>query len=424
MTRGRLVIMGSGETAPTMVKVHRFVAESAPGPIVALDTPYGFQENADELSAKTIDYFRESVGAALTVASFRRADDIGTHPYETAMARVAEAKVVFAGPGSPSYALGVWEDSAVPGLLRETLERGGTVTFASAAALTLGRFTVPVYEIYKVGAAPQWLMGLDVFELVTGVPAAVIPHYDNAEGGTHDTRFCYLGERRLAILERDLPEEAIVFGVDEHTAAIVDGDAGTVTVMGRSGVTIRRQGTSRRFEAGTTFAFAELSATSGAAAADAAAAEPVMESRRVRRESLTGSEDSGSEPGTLLDEAARAEVRFTDAVAARDGAGAASAALALEASVRAWANDPSQTDDVDRARATLRSILVRLGETAQAGLADPATALAPFVDTLLELRAAARAAGRFDEADQVRDRLVAAGIEVNDGPDGTEWRLI
>src|SRR6266571_3494942 len=29
----------------------------------------------------------------------------------------------------------------------------------------------------------------------------VIPHYDNAEGGTHDTRFCYLGERRLAALE-------------------------------------------------------------------------------------------------------------------------------------------------------------------------------------------------------------------------------
>jgi len=38
--------MGSGETAPTMAKVHRalferFGAEPAPGAI--LDTPYGFQ---------------------------------------------------------------------------------------------------------------------------------------------------------------------------------------------------------------------------------------------------------------------------------------------------------------------------------------------------------------------------------------------
>ena len=32
----------------------------------------------------------------------------------------------------------------------------------------------------------------------TGLPAVVVPHYDNAEGGHHDTRFCYLGERRLA----------------------------------------------------------------------------------------------------------------------------------------------------------------------------------------------------------------------------------
>ena len=57
MTR-LLTIMGSGETAPTMVKPHRTVVEQleqANGgrdvPAVFLDTPFGFQENADELSA-------------------------------------------------------------------------------------------------------------------------------------------------------------------------------------------------------------------------------------------------------------------------------------------------------------------------------------------------------------------------------------
>ena len=92
---------------------------------------------------------------------------------------------------------------------------------ASAAAAATGFVAVPVYEIYKVGADPHWLEGLDLFG-VLGLKVAVIPHYDNAEGGTHDTRFCYLGERRLAVLERELPADAAVLGVDEHTALILD----------------------------------------------------------------------------------------------------------------------------------------------------------------------------------------------------------
>ena len=49
-----LTIMGSGETAPTMVKTHRSVIERLAGSAraVVLDTPYGFQENAPELAAR------------------------------------------------------------------------------------------------------------------------------------------------------------------------------------------------------------------------------------------------------------------------------------------------------------------------------------------------------------------------------------
>ena len=56
-----LTIMGSGETAPTMVKAHRNVVErlgAAAGPGVLLDTPFGFQRNADELCARAVAYFR------------------------------------------------------------------------------------------------------------------------------------------------------------------------------------------------------------------------------------------------------------------------------------------------------------------------------------------------------------------------------
>jgi cysteinyl-tRNA synthetase len=68
-------------------------------------------------------------------------------------------------------------------------------------------------------------------------------------------------------------------------------------------------------------------------------------------------------------------------------------------------------------------MITRLGQVAQRGAQDPATALAPFVEGLLATRERARADRRFDEADGVRDLLVGLGVEVNDSPDGTSWHL-
>src|SRR5262249_60339912 len=81
-----------------------------------------------------------------------------------------------------------------------------------------------------------------------------------AEGGTHDTHFCSLGERRLAAMEGMLPEDAWVLGIDEHTVLVADLDAKTVTVSGRGGLTVRRRGKSQVFPAGATLTLAELRA--------------------------------------------------------------------------------------------------------------------------------------------------------------------
>ena len=58
-----LAIMGSGETAPTMVTTHRKLTSLLPQPVqaVVLDTPYGFQENAPELASRAQDYFHTSI---------------------------------------------------------------------------------------------------------------------------------------------------------------------------------------------------------------------------------------------------------------------------------------------------------------------------------------------------------------------------
>ena len=190
-----LTIMGSGETAPTMVKAHRevFARLGLDTPrAVVLDTPYGFQTNADIVSEKAVAYFRESVGRQVEVAGLRRTDTVERVELERALARVAAADWLFTGPGSPSFALRQWRGTPVPDVLAQKLTEQGALVFSSAAALTLGLATVPVYEIYKVGADPYWLDGLDLLSR-HGLPVAVIPHFDNTEGGNHDTRFCYLG---------------------------------------------------------------------------------------------------------------------------------------------------------------------------------------------------------------------------------------
>ncbi len=45
------------------------------------------------------------------------------------------------------------------------------------------------------------------------------------------------------------------------------------------------------------------------------------------------------------------------------------------------------------------------------------------VETLLEQRAAARAAKDWPEADRIRDRLNALNVVVMDGPAGATWRV-
>src|SRR3954447_5745574 len=317
-----LAIMGSGETSPTMIKTHRELLSRLgppPVPAVLLDTPFGFQENASDISERAVEYFRESVGAPISVASFRSAAVASDAlAYETTMSSLRAARYIFAGPGSPSYALRQWADSAVPDVLAAKLRDGGCVCFASAAALTLGLATVPVYEVYKVGEDPRWLTGLDLLSAF-GLRVAVIPHYDNAEGGNHDTHFCYLGETRLARLEGELSDDVFVLGVDEHTGLILDLDAGIGTVVGRGGVTVRKHGRSTVVPNGSTVAIADLIAMASGAAAPAAPAPVAAGPVAAAGPAVVAT--AGTTP--MLEAVARHEADFDKAISAGDAAAAA-----------------------------------------------------------------------------------------------------
>jgi hypothetical protein len=262
---GTLTLIGSGEMTVTMGRVHRRLMARIHGPVraVFLDTPAGFQLNADELSARAVDYFERRFGLTLSVASFK--NSVSATPAETqaALDKLRSANYIFAGPGSPSYAAFHWRHSPIAVALGERLAAGAHLVFASAAAIATGHYAVPVYEVYKVGEEPHWTAGLDLLGLY-GFDLAVVPHWNNQEGGTHDTRYAYLGEPRLRTLEKSLPNLAVILGVDEYTACIIDVAGGACHVMGASGVTIRQKGRERSFAAGESFSVEYLAQGPGA----------------------------------------------------------------------------------------------------------------------------------------------------------------
>ena len=385
---GRLVIMGSGENAPGMVKLHRTLFQQlGDGSKLMLDTPFGFQVNADDLSSKYQQYFDESVGQVIEIGQWRRKDD-PILERERTLARIQQSDWVFAGPGSPSYALQHWLGTPVPAAMAQVLIRNGTLVIGSAAAATLGSHAIPVYEIYKVGLDPYWLDGLNLLGDATGIQAVVVPHFDNREGGRHDTSCCYIGLERLKTLEALLPQGIGVIGVDEHTAVILDLISNEVSVYGPGGLTLRMGDQLQILPSGSTTSLDHLREFFSASLPPA-----------TQRQDTT---DSGD-----------ALRRFAATLSDRDTDGAAAVALEVESELFGTTSL--------QAHESLRSMLVQLADAARAGMVDTHAVLEPVVNIALEVRRVSRENKDYAMSDLVRDALAAADIEVRDTPDGMVW---
>ena len=375
--------MGSGETSPTMVTPHqRILRGIGESKRVVLDTPFGFQENADELTKRLQDYFAESVGTQIDIVSLRTVNDSASS-IANAIAQVRSANWVFAGPGSPTYTLNVWKETGLAPHFDEVLTRG-SIVLASAAALTAGTHTVPVYEIYKVGQEPFWNAGLNLLGRHTGLNAVVIPHFDNAEGGNHDTRFCYMGERRLRMLETQLPADVFILGVDEHTGVSFDLDTREVQVFGRGSLTVRKGEHVWQVTSGNSTTIDEIAQHGGVDRIVATSAEtfsPAVEN--VEELLATG-----------------------DVLAAVD------ALLELDELNR----------DVET-RATVHALITRLGHIAASPRVDFQAVVGPFIEALLQARTAARAGGRWDEADAIRNQLTSLHVSIKDSAEGSTWTI-
>lgn len=411
---GTVTLMGSGELTRPMSKVHRRVASAIQGRAraVILDTPAGFELNADEIAERARAYVTEYVGLPCSIASFRSSESATRQEIESALRKLKRSDYIFAGPGSPTYAVRNWRNTPVFDLVARRIGEGAHLVLASAAAIAVGRYTLPVYEIYKVGEDPHWVEGLDLLAPY-GLDLAIVSHWNNAEGGTFDTRYCYMGQPRFDLLERLLPDSTAVLGIDEYTACIVDLGAGECRVMGAGEVTARRAGQESKFEAGTSFS---LDLLRGPSLPGEAPHEPAPGPR--------------ASPATIRKPGEALLRRVADAdehVATAAGGTADLSDLAGEAYDLAQATDEARAAGVDdtvlsQARGAMRRLLIawadRLAPTSGETLAD----LAPFVDLVIALRSGARDAKNWALADEIRDRLSELGIVLEDGPGGTTWK--
>jgi hypothetical protein len=249
----------------------------------------------------------------------RAGADLAPSALAPTIAGLNAADLIFLGPGSPSRALRRWGGTPIVEQLIARIQSGATLITSSAAAAASGKHTIPVYEIYKAGTNPVWLDGLNIIGALTGLAVAIVPHWNNNEGATHDTSRCFIGEGRLQQLERALPDGAAILGIDEHSALTIDLGAKSVTVGGKGAVTIRIPGIGETaMHSGATESLATFFARFGAAAGAPRAAISLVDAPLPVPATGPGVDVSSAvEQMIALRATARAERRFSDADALR-----------------------------------------------------------------------------------------------------------
>ena len=367
ISSGAIAILGSGETSPNLVSVHREMIsrlQKITNPLI-INSPFGFQENADILSDKLKEFFKSSLNLDTNILSYRKPNEFNTVDYFKSLDKINKSNFIFSGPGSPSYAIKIWKNTGFPLSFKKLLQNDGSIVFSSAAATTLGEYTLPVYEIYKVGEEPYWIEGLDILGAF-GIKATVIPHFNNKEGGNHDTRFCYIGESRFDTLRNKINSNII--GIDEHTGVVVDGKTNTAEVFGIGMVTLISGEYKEEYVAGETISFDKFRVSKNNKII------PIKKSKQNYKQE------------TNIDKVSK---------------------LIL-------ADDLSQ--------GSINKVLSKI-KTNLEELEDKTKMIDPLINLIMEIRKSLRKEQRFELSDYIRDELEKLDIEINDSDNNADWRF-
>jgi hypothetical protein len=262
-----VVLFGSGETSPSGQKVFdRLFRQLPKNPQVSLlETPAGFELNSAQVAGKVADFFHHNLQnyhPQIEIIPARKRDTNFSPDNQEIAYPLLKSDLIFAGPGSPTYAVRQLQDSLTWHYLLARHRLGSAITFSSSTVIAISTHALPVYEIYKVGEDPHWKPGLNLFGpywSVSGLPLVFIPHWNNNDGGDElDTSRCYIGRARFEPLLEMLPDERVVIGIDEHTALWLDCAGLNCKVFGLGTITMLKDGEKHIFSKGDSFSFSDL----------------------------------------------------------------------------------------------------------------------------------------------------------------------
>jgi hypothetical protein len=260
---GPIALLGSGETSLAGGRIFEAIARRFPPPvrIAILETPAGFELNSPKVAGRVGDFMNERLQNFNPIIDIIPARKRGT-PFSPDNPQILQplldADIIFMGPGSPTYAVRQLKGSLAWELVRARHRLGTALVFASAAVIAVGAYSLPVYEIYKVGQDVNLVQGLDLFADMN-LPLSIIPHWNNTDGGDDvDTSRCFIGIDRCKQWCDLLPPGNTTVGLDEHTGVIIDFAKGICSVSGIGSVTLLRAWYPEFFPAGAEFPLSEL----------------------------------------------------------------------------------------------------------------------------------------------------------------------
>jgi cyanophycinase-like exopeptidase len=231
-----LVLFGSGETSSTAVKIHDYVFKKMAKKeirVVLVSTPAGFQPNVKTVYEEIAQFFRQHLQNYHPRVQIIYANTLSQANNPEVIKSLDAADYIFTGPGSPTYTVNHLKNSLLYQKIGERVKKGATLSLASAAAIAFSHFALPVYEIYKVGEPLHWIEGLDFYSLLFK-RLTIVPHFDNREGGKkNDTSRCFMGKERFQSLLKLLPKKEKIWGIDEHTAVVINLKSKKLLTLGK-----------------------------------------------------------------------------------------------------------------------------------------------------------------------------------------------
>ena len=261
---GPVLFFGSGETLPASGKAYEFLARKIGEKprISILETPAGFQPNSFQVAREIADFLErrlQNYKPQVQIIQARHKETAFSPEDPEILSPLLRSNWIMMGPGSPTYAVRQLEASLAFKYITSMHMLGSALSLASAAVLALSAYTLPVYEIYKVGLDLHWVKGLNFFETF-GLDLVFIPHWNNNDGGDRlDTSRCYMGKKRFEKLQKILPEDISLVGIDEHTAICFNfNQPYSCEVFGKGNVTVFKDGIEKVITSGHEISLSDL----------------------------------------------------------------------------------------------------------------------------------------------------------------------